>query len=151
VEPIEYIVDTSVVVEWFVSEDESDLGAARGLRDAYLRGRCSLRSPDFMLLELANALKAGRRFSASEVGLILRSLRKFHLRIEAVRWDTLTHAVAIASRNRTSVYDSYFLALAIESEAMLVTADEIFLRLVAPQPNAVSVRDLPLADRISDP
>ena len=76
----EYIVDTSVVLKWFVREGEGDVGSAHE-RDAYLQGRCSMWSPDFMLLELANALKAGRRFSVSEVGLILRSLRNLQLRI----------------------------------------------------------------------
>jgi predicted nucleic acid-binding protein len=144
----EYIVDTSVVLKWFVREGESDVGAADELRDAHLQGRCSMWSPDFMLLELANALKAGRRFSVSEVGLILRSLRNLQLRIEGVRWEILSHAVAIASHHRTSVYDSYFLASAIESGAVLVTADEIFLRQVGPHPNAIFLRDLRLADHL---
>jgi predicted nucleic acid-binding protein len=142
----EYIVDTSVVLKWFVSEDGADIEVARALRDDHVGGRCSLFAPDFMLLELANSLKSGRRFSAPEVGLILRSLRHLELQIEPVRWETLNHAVAIASRYRTAVYDSYFLARAIESGATLVSADDAFLRRVGPHPNAILLRGLRLAD-----
>jgi predicted nucleic acid-binding protein len=138
----EYIVDTSVVLKWFVSEDEADFEVARALRDDHVAGRCSLFAPGFMLLELANSLKAGRRFSAPEVGLILRSLRHLELQIEPVRWETLNHAVVIASRYRTAVCDSYFLARAIESGSTLVSADELFLRRVGPHWNAVLLRDL---------
>ena len=141
----EYIVDTSVVLKWFVSEDEPDLEVARALRDDHVGGRCLLCAPDFMLLELANSLKAGRKFNASEIGVVLRALR--NLRLEVVRWETLSHAVAIASGYRTAVYDSYFLARAIESGSTLVSADDVFLRRIGPHPNAVLLRELQLADR----
>ena len=142
----EYIIDTSVILKWFVGKEEADLAAARGLRDDYLHGRCSLRSPDFMLLELANSLHTGRRFTSAEIGLILRSLRNLQIQIEPVRWETLMHALDIAAGHGTAVYDSYFLALAIESGAVLVTADERFLHQIGPHPSALSLRHFRLAD-----
>jgi predicted nucleic acid-binding protein len=138
----EFVLDTSVVLKWFVNEDEQNVREARAVREAYLHNVCSIRSPDFLLLELTNALKAGRKFSREEVGLILQSVRDLELRLEAVRWETLARAVDIASQHRVAIYDSYFLAAAIESDAVLVTADEAFLRRVGPHPNAVALRDL---------
>jgi predicted nucleic acid-binding protein len=45
-----------------------------------------------------------------------------------------------------TVYDSCFLAVAIESDALLVTADEAFLRKVGAHLNITSLRNLRLPD-----
>jgi len=45
----------------------------------------------------------------------------------------------------TVIYDSYLLAVAVESDAILVTADEPLLHRVGPHPNAVALRDLQLS------
>ena len=45
-----------------------------------------------------------------------------------MQWSTLQSAVEIASASDATVYDAYYLALALESGGVLVTADEKFLR-----------------------
>jgi len=57
------ILDTSVVLKWFLEKDEADVAQARQLRQAHLSGRCLLRAPDLLLIEIANALTVGHRSS----------------------------------------------------------------------------------------
>ena len=138
----EYVLDPSVAVKWFVHEQ--DLSAAWQLQDAHLAGLCQLVAPELLLVELANALKAGRRFAVEEVQTALQYVKDLRLRLESIRWDTLQEAVALAGAHRTAVYDAYFLAMAVESGRVLVTADETFLRKVGAHSNVVSLRLLRL-------
>lgn len=135
-----YVVDTSVALKWFVESDEASTHQARALRESYFKKECDLSAPQFLLVELANALKTGRRFRPSEIGEILESVRAFGLRFEDLGWATLARAVEIASACDTTVYDSYFLALALESEGTLVTADEAFARKVRRFPGVLPLR-----------
>jgi predicted nucleic acid-binding protein len=139
-----YIVDTSVVLKWFVQSGESDWQQARELRAAYVQKRCTLKCPEYLVLELTNALKTGRRFSSAEIKLIAESFRALKVLLEPLRWSTLERAVDLADSLDAAVYDSYFLASAIASGAILVTADELFLRKVGVHPNLTSLRHLNL-------
>jgi predicted nucleic acid-binding protein len=137
-----YVVDTSVVLKWFVQSDESDCSQARELRAAYVQKHCTLSCPEFLALELANALRTGRRFSAAEINLIAESFRALDLVLETLRWSTLARAVELAASLNTAVCDSYFLASAIESGSTLVTADDLFVRKVGKHPNLSALRQL---------
>ncbi len=137
-----YVVDTSVVLKWFVQSEESDWLQARELRTAYIQKRCTLSCPEFLVLELANALKTGRRFTADEINVIADSFRALDLVLEALSWSTLAKAVELAASLNAAVYDSYFLASAIESSSILVTADDLFVRKVGKHPNLSALRQL---------
>jgi predicted nucleic acid-binding protein len=132
------------VLKWFVQSGESDWRQARELRTAYVQKRCTLRCPEYLVLELANALMMGRRFTAAEIKVISESFRGLNLALEPLRWSTLEKAVDLASSLNAAVYDSYFLASAIESNSILVTADDIFVRKVGNHPNLTSLRRLQL-------
>jgi len=132
------------VLKWFVQSDESDWSQARELRAAYVQKRCTLSCPEFLVLELANALRTGRRFTAAEIKVIAESFRTLDLVLEALRWSTLAKAVELAASLNAAVYDSYFLASAIESSSILVTADDLFVRKVGRHPNLSALRQLRL-------
>ncbi len=140
------VVDTSVAVKWFVEEQEADVLRARQLQDAYLEGRCILFAPELLLFELANALKAGRRFKTSEVLKAVRFVLDLELRLQGFRLSTLAKAVEIAALCQVPVYDSYFLAMALESDSVLVTADDAFFRKARHYPSIVPLRQLRLPD-----
>ncbi len=144
----DYVVDTSVALKWFIEREEADVPQARRLRAAYASGQCHLRAPELLLIELANALKEGRKYSAKEIHEILESIREYDLALVAFRLSTLLRAVEIASSygRGVTVYDAFFLAVAIESDSILVTADEAFLRRAGRHPSLVSLHQLRLPD-----
>lgn len=142
----DYVVDTSVALKWFVEREEADVPQALRLQEASIAGRCTLRAPDLLLVELANALKLGRKLNVKDILEVLNCVRGFDLTLEAFRWATLAKAVEIASiyGHGVTVYDAYFLAVAIETSSVLVTADEAFLRRSGRHPNLISLRRLRL-------
>ncbi len=137
-----YVLDTSVVLKWFREAGEAQVAEARQLRGAYLRGDCLLRAPDFLFLEVANALTAGHRSSSDKVKDALTNLDDIDLQIEPLRRSTLLRAVDLAVSLGVTVYDSYFLALAEQTGSQLLTADEKFLRRARPNPHLLALRDL---------
>jgi predicted nucleic acid-binding protein len=134
-----YVPDTSVAMKWFVQSQEADVQQAWLLQDAYLNDQCVFVAPELLLLELANALKAGRKFSASEVVRAIDYVLELGFILEAFRRSTLHRAVEIATTYGVPVYDSYFLATAVESGGLFVTADDVFLRKLSGHPNIVSL------------
>ncbi len=134
-----YVVDTSVALKWFVEAGEKDVARARELREAFVEGRCILRAPDLLPVELTNALKVGRRLASSDVVDAVESIFGLGSFLESVRWPTLRMAIDICSTCDAAIYDSYFLAMALESDSLLVTADEDFLRKARRYPSVVAL------------
>ncbi len=140
------ILDTSVVLKWFREKGEADVAEARKLREAFLLRRCALGAPDLLLLEIANALTTGHRASPTEVSETIKAILEIGLQLFELRFQTLVKAIELASTYGVTVYDSCFLAVAIESGGLLVTADEAFLRKVKARVNITSLRSLRLPD-----
>jgi predicted nucleic acid-binding protein len=57
------------------------------------------------------------------------------------------HYIQIASTCNATIYDSYFLALALETDSVLITADEVFLLKARHLPKITSLRLLQLTER----
>lgn len=137
-----------MALKWYVQTGEADVTKAFRLLEAYGRDQCVLRAPDLLLWEVANALAIGHRFKPAKVSEALTHLRGLELDLNAVQWSTLQNAVEIASASDATVYDAYYLALAIESGGVLVTSDEKFLGKARRYPGIVSLAQLELPDLI---
>jgi predicted nucleic acid-binding protein len=141
-----YILDTSVAVKWFAKEGGTEQTNADRLLDALGQGECVLKAPELLFFEVANALMISHKFPSVKVMESLEFLRKLKVEVMVLRWSTFAKAVEIASTCGATIYDSYFLALAIESDSVLITADEVFLRKARHWPKIVSLRLLQLAE-----
>jgi predicted nucleic acid-binding protein len=140
------VLDTSVVLKWFREKGEADVAVARKLREAFLSRRCALGAPDLLLIEIANALTVGQRASPPEVSETIKTILEIGLQLFELQFPALVKAIEMASAYGLTVYDTYFLAVAIESGGLLVTADEAFLRKVKAHVNIRSLRDFHLPD-----
>ena len=52
-----YVVDASVLVKWFLHEQEGDRDRALALRDLHISGRSTIYVPQLALLDVLNALR----------------------------------------------------------------------------------------------
>ncbi len=145
--PPAYVLDTSVAVKWFADEGGPEQAKAVQLFEAFEHGQCRLRAPELFFFEMANALMYSYKLSSSTVVDSLDFLQRLKIEVELLHWSTLTKAVEIASACGATIYDSYFLALALETDSVLITADEVFLRKARHLPKIVSLRLLQLTER----
>ena len=133
------LLDTSVAVKWFVTEEDSEI--ALDLQQAHLRDDLQLHAPDILLMESANAL----RYAGLTEERILQILETFvALGVEIIPFstDVLNSAVSLSLKHDLAVYDAYFLALARALEIPLITADRKMLSHLTAQDGALSLQTL---------
>lgn len=114
-----FVVDASVAIKWFVPEVHAT-AAGRLLREGF-----ELLSPDLIRSEIGNVLLKKRRrgeLSAEEAVGILRDFGRFPLRIRTSE-SLMEGAWRVAEHFGRSFYDSLYVALALQTECSLVTAD----------------------------
>jgi len=119
----EVVVDTSVVVKWYIPERNHE--AARRLRDDYLDGQFDLIAPALMPFEAVNALKYSGYYEGDSLETAGQSLSEYG--IDFVSFGEAGSVAALADRLDISVYDAAYVALARERESTVYTADETLL------------------------
>ena len=122
-----FVVDASVAAKWFLPADGETLAqeALEFLR-RYATGQIRLIVPDLFWAEFGNVLwKAVRqgRWSREAAEAAITAMKKRDLPTVS-SLDLLEAAFAIADAFQRTVYDSLYVALAISSKAVMVTADE---------------------------
>lgn len=124
---IAYVLDASVAAKWFLPRaGETHAGEAMQLLRDYSAGRIDLMVPDLFWPELGNILwKAVRRgrLSRRSAEESIHSLERGEIATAATA-KLLGDAFAIAASFDRTVYDAVYVALAVASDAPLLTADE---------------------------
>lgn len=122
-----FVVDASVAAKWMLpAKGELLRPEAFGLLDAYSDGEISLLVPDIFWAECGNILwKAVRqhRLPRSEAETALASMMRRSIpTISSL--SLLQDAISIVFDFDRSVYDSLYVALAVQAGRQLITADE---------------------------
>ena len=134
--PERVVVDASVGLKWVLQEEHSDRAAALG------PGRELLTSALFWA-EAGNAIAS--RVRRGELDHVrgndaLRDLEDAPLQTRPLDARAVLAALAIANELAHPIYDCCYLSLALEEDAIVVTADRRFRSRVASRPS--------LADRV---
>jgi predicted nucleic acid-binding protein len=122
-----FVVDASVAVKWLIAEPLSE-NAARLLDDDF-----SLAAPDLIYVESANALWAAeRRGDMSDTGVreALEILADVRLAVLTSMKRLTPAALRLARDLDHPVYDCVYLALALQEQRPVITADRRFLNAV---------------------
>jgi len=136
------VVDASVVVKWVYSEELSPVAQS-------LRTRFSFVAPQLILAEAANILwkKVTRREMSSEEALLAAQLLA-RADIELASMAHLTEvATSLAIEIGHPAYDCFYLALCLDRNLRMVTADDRLVRKLAQSkskriPPVVSLSDI---------
>ncbi len=132
------VVDAGVAAKWFFPEE----GTPAAMR--LLRGKRRLLAPDLIWSEFGNiAWKHHRRglIDDEELAAVVREFLTLPLEIYPAR-PLLPAAVELAAAWGRTVYDSLYLALAVDVDGVLVTADERTVHALAATSLARYVRPL---------
>jgi predicted nucleic acid-binding protein len=129
----DWVVDASVAFKWVIAEPGSE--------DAAALLPCALAAPDLLLAEVANALWNRARRGELTADEALR--RVSQLRTAPVEWvaagSLILDASRLASELGHPVYDCLYLALAIQRNCRVVTADARFAKAVTGHPETARV------------
>jgi predicted nucleic acid-binding protein len=126
-----YVVDASVAVKWLVAEKHSE--EAAGLLTA---GR-ALIAPELMFVEVASALWSLRRrhiITADEVHRALEDLELAPVTVTANLRQLVPAAARLALELSHPIYDCIYLALSLQANFPVITADQRFFAAVSEYP-----------------
>jgi len=115
----EIVVDTSVVVKWYIPEQHHE--QARALRDAYLDGEFDLVAPALMPFEAVNALKYSGHYKGERLEEASKSLPEYG--IDLVSFNKTSSVTEIANDLDITIYDAAYIALAQNHDTRAYTAD----------------------------
>ena len=118
------VVDSSIVIKWFVVEPYST--EARRLLNEYQTGALEMLAPDLLAAEIGNIVWKKHRFqglAVADAQLILDGFRslKFNVTPTAALLD---EAFRLAVANQRTVYDMMYVTLGLRENCRVVTADE---------------------------
>lgn len=136
------VVDSSVVIKWFVVEPFST--EAHRILDGYQAGVFTLHAPDLIHAEFGNIVWKKQRFqglSAVDAQQIIDTFRQLAF-VATPTVDLLDEAYRLAVAHERTVYDALYIALSVREQCLYVTADEkLFNALRATFPNIRWVAD----------
>ena len=118
-----YVVDASVVVKWLVDEVHSEEAAA------LLSGGTTVIAPALVFAEAANALWAMRRrgdISTDDLVDAVDALRAAPVAIPVPMLQLTAAAARLAVDLDHPIYDCFYLALGVQTQYPVVTADTRF-------------------------
>lgn len=121
------IIDASVGVKWFSSENEKKVELAAELQKKHFMGKIELNAPDLFIFEVLNAIIYKNKFNISEINNIYNSLKLLYLKIIIPDDNIITNAISLSVKLNLSYYDAVYMAAAQKMEALLITEDKKIL------------------------
>lgn len=117
------VVDASVVVKWYIPEQCHS--QARLLRDNYLNGRHELIAPTLLPFEVINALKYSGHYESDQLVDAATTLPEYGITL--VEFNEAGPIAEIALELAITIYDAAYLALTLNTDRIIYTADTQFL------------------------
>ena len=115
------VLDTSVLIKWFIQEDDSN--EALKLLEEIKSGTVRLVLPQVVLLELINALFWGNKYAEEGILKAISDLNDLHPEIVIFDFQLAKEVVRNVVGFKIATYDALFLALAQQKQIPLITAD----------------------------
>jgi predicted nucleic acid-binding protein len=137
-----YVVDASVLVKWFLHQQEADRDRALALRELHISGRSIIFIPQLALLEVLNAIRFAPKAKEEDGETALEALRDLHLEIKPPDYDVLRKANAIAWAYKITIYDALYVALAEQVGYPFIAADEVMVKKLKGHSIVVPLREL---------
>lgn len=137
-----YVIDASVLVKWFLHENEPDRERALALRDRHIAGQSTIIIPEFALLEVLNAIRFSPKGDEEDGETALEALHDLHLDIRPGDVNVLRKANAIAWAYKITIYDALYVGLAEQVGYPLITADDVMVKKLKGHNVVVPLREL---------
>lgn len=118
----QFVIDASVAVKWYLPEPHSDKA------EAVLADSGALLAPDHLYLEVASVLwqrSLRGEIDPATAGQIVTELRKVPIELRHAA-ELVSDALALALESGCTLEDSLYLALAVQANCPVVTADRRF-------------------------
>jgi len=117
------VVDTSVLIKWFKRRDEELLAEAEQLLEEIEHRHIAVHVPALLLYEIGNILLLKTRLGLAALDEAVQRLEALPFVVAPPATPLLMRALRLGREFSLTFYDASFLALAVELDCPLVTAD----------------------------
>lgn len=133
------IVDASVALKWFFTDQEDDLESALAIKGAYLKHETSILVPVHFFVEFANTVfRKHPNFAVT----LLSELQNLRIPFIALSLEIASISEILMKKYpKISFYDAFYHALAIEKKGTFVTADEQYYKMVKKEGHILLLKD----------
>jgi predicted nucleic acid-binding protein len=122
------VLDTSVLLKWFHTENETEVEEAQAVREAHRTGLVAAHILDLTLYELGNVLIRSLRWSATRTADLLDVVTDVCGRPLTPPAAWRREAAKLADEYRLSFYDASYAAAAQALDAPLISTDKQLLK-----------------------
>jgi len=137
-----YVADASVILKWVLGdEQEADQSKAQNLLNAWVEGSVELAAPLLWQYEVGNFLGRELPEQAEEKMKLLLNLRIKGLELTM---SMCRQCFEWMKKYKVTFYDASYLAVAQEIQAILITADEKFIKKIGKMNQICLLKDLDL-------
>jgi len=119
------VIDSSIVLKWYLRDDEDDSEKALALLDDFIHGKLDLFAPDLIYHEVLNGLIVAQRRGRIELQQVENAIEGF-VELDISLFNTRAHYKKIlyfAETYKRSAYDAAYLILAEDKKVQYLTAD----------------------------
>ncbi|MBI4526573.1 MAG: type II toxin-antitoxin system VapC family toxin [Deltaproteobacteria bacterium] len=117
------VVDTSVLIKWIKTKDEQLLEEARRLLRQVEVKPLDVHVPALLLYEVGNILLLKTDLDAGSLNQAVEDLETLPFIVAPPATPLLKRAARVGKQFNLTFYDASFLALAVELDCPLITAD----------------------------
>lgn len=139
--PKTYVLDASVCMKWFSSEDEKYVEKASSIRIQHRDGKIFLVAPDLLIYEVANALSYNPLFDSEKVSKAVKSLYKMDIKFVKPTLALVREAISIRFLKGITIYDAIYIALAEYINVQCITADKKLFSSVSDLGSVIFLED----------
>lgn len=118
-----YVLDASVISKWYYDKDEEDLYNASIIYNTLQLENYIFFAPDLLVYELLNIYRTKLELDNEKINKILSELYDLIV-ILGINKNTFSKAFLTSRKLNISLYDSIYLSLSEDLDALLVTADK---------------------------
>lgn len=135
------VLDTSVVLKWFLKKDEPYRENALQILNDMTAGPREALIPDLLLYEVGNRLRVDEDTKLPQRADYLLSLWDLPFLIIPIKKSLIHLALEYADRHQITYYDALFVVTAFTTDCTLYTADEKLLQKVSALPYVRHLKD----------
>ncbi len=136
-----YLVDSSVILKWFLSDEEAADKAAKLYR-SMVAGEAELGTDSSAIHEVANVLFAKAGFDVQHVMEAVAQIFNDGLVLISSDEKSLVDAIKIGLTKKIGTHDAVLITASIKSKSMLMTADHYLFKVAQEFTDARLLQDM---------
>lgn len=123
-----YIIDASVVLEWISKADDFSNSVTK-LRNDLVENKKELYAPEFILMEILNALYWKKIYSIKDIEGFINFVIKSGIKLVGFSSSEVNSLGGLMFKYKVTSYDALYLHLAITNKCKLLTFDKQLLQV----------------------